>query len=349
MRQAIIRSGMEALYFTGMHRLMRRSVGGVGAILTLHHVRPARPDGFQPNRLLEITPEFLDAVLTALKDAGFAFVTLDEVHRRLAERDFSGRFVCLTFDDGYRDNRDFAYPILKRHGVPFAIYVPSSFAEGHGDLWWLTLEAVIAAQPEVEVSFDRRRHRLSCRTDADKRTAFAALYWRLRALPDEAAMRAVIGEMAARYGIDAAGRCRDLCMSWREIAELAADPLVTIGAHTVNHMMLRKTTPDALRQEMAESAEAVEAVLGRRPAHFSYPVGDASAAGPREFAMARELGFKTAVTTRPGVLFPEHRDHLMALPRLSLNGEFQRLRYVDVLTSGAATALWNRFRRVNAA
>ncbi len=73
------------------------------------------------------------------------------------------------------------------------------------------------------------------------------------------------------------------------------------------------------------------------------------AAGPREFALARELGFKTAVTTRPGVLFPEHRERLMALPRISLNGEFQRLRYLKVLTSGAATALWNRFQRVDAA
>ena len=69
----------------------------------------------------------------------------------------------------------------------------------------------------------------------------------------------------------------------------------------------------------------------------------------REFAMARELGFKTAVTTRPGVLFPEHRDYLMALPRISINGDYQDSRYVEVLLSGTATALWNRFRHVNAA
>jgi peptidoglycan/xylan/chitin deacetylase (PgdA/CDA1 family) len=100
---------------------------------------------------------------------------------------------------------------------------------------------------------------------------------------------------------------------------------------------------------MQMSAAVIEAALGKRPQHFSYPVGDPTSAGPREFAIARELAFKTAVTTRPGVLFPEHADHLTALPRLSLNGEFQRFRYVQVLTSGAASALWNRFRRVDAA
>jgi peptidoglycan/xylan/chitin deacetylase (PgdA/CDA1 family) len=82
---------------------------------------------------------------------------------------------------------------------------------------------------------------------------------------------------------------------------------------------------------------------------LAYPVGDPTSAGPREFRIAAELGFKTAVTTRPGVIFQEHRRHLTALPRISLNGEHQQMRYVRVLLSGAATAMWNGFQRVNAA
>ena len=91
----------------------------------------------------------------------------------------------------------------------------------------------------------------------------------------------------------------------------------------------------------------IEAALGVRPAHLAYPVGDRSAAGPREFKIASELGFKTAVTTRPGVIFRRHAGHLTALPRISLNGNFQRPRYAKVLISGAATGLWNGFRPLN--
>ena len=138
-------------------------------------------------------------------------------------------------------------------------------------------------------------------------------------------------------------------MSWQELAVLASDPLVTIGAHTVNHVMLAKVPERTARAEMDMSRALIEAALGVRPEHLAYPVGDRTSAGSREFRLAGELGFKTAVTTRPGVIFPEHRRHLTALPRVSLNGEHRALRHARVLVSGAATAVWNGFRRIDAA
>ena len=138
-------------------------------------------------------------------------------------------------------------------------------------------------------------------------------------------------------------------MTWNEIADLAKDPLVTIGAHTVNHVILAKSSDAVARSEMKMSRAVLQAALGKAPAHFSYPIGDASAAGAREFRLAAEVGYKTAVTTRPGVLFAEHADHLAALPRLSINGEFQQQRYVQVLLSGTGPTIWNGFRRLNVA
>lgn len=349
MRKTIIRTGLETLFFTGAHKALRGIYGGVGAILTLHHVRPARNASFQPNRLLEIEPAFLEDVIVRLRRSGVAFISLDEMHQRLLNHAFERRFVCFTLDDGYRDNLEHALPIFQKYSVPFAIYVATSFAERAGDLWWLTLEAAIAARDEIACAIAGREWRFETRTAEQKRRAYEALYRTLRALPREEDLRGAIGELGIRCGVDPAAWCRQLCMDWDELAQLATDPLATIGAHTVNHFMLRKHPEAIVRAEMRRSADAIEKALGRRPSHFSYPVGDPSSAGPREFAMAREEGFKTGVTTRPGVLFPEHRDFLTALPRISLNGEFQRLRYVEVLTSGAATAVWNRFRRVNAA
>ena len=105
MKSAIIRTGFDTLYFSGAHLLLRPFFEGVGAIVMLHHVRPPRRDEFQPNRLLEVSPEFLTQTLSWLRRQDIDIVSLDEMHRRLTERDFLRRFVCITFDDGYRDNK----------------------------------------------------------------------------------------------------------------------------------------------------------------------------------------------------------------------------------------------------
>jgi peptidoglycan/xylan/chitin deacetylase (PgdA/CDA1 family) len=341
LKPAIIRGGLESLYFTGAHRLLERLFGGVGAILTLHHVRPPRPGRFQPNRLLEITPRFFGRVIADLRRAGLDIVSLDEMHRRLVERDFSRRFVCLTFDDGYRDTLQVAYPMLKAEGVPFAVYVATSFPDRLGELWWLALEAVIARNKRIGLAIEGRNRTFDCTTIGEKRRLYDELYWWLRGRPTEAELRDVVRNLAGCYGVDLAAFCKDLCMDWAELAELAADPLVTIGAHTVNHPMLAKLPERSARSEIDLSRSVIEAALATRPAHVSFPVGDRTSAGPREFKIAAELGFKTAVTTRPGVLFPHHAERLTALPRISLNGEYQRLRYVRVLLSGSATAMWS--------
>lgn len=349
LKATMIRGGLESLYFSGAHHWLKPFVGGVGAILTLHHVRPPRSDHFQPNRLLEITPRFFRRVVEDLRRSGLDLVSLDEMHRRLVEGDFSRRFVCLTFDDGYRDTLQTAYPVLKKEGVPFAVYVATSFPDRLGELWWLALEAVIARNSRIGLAIDGRECTFDCASVAEKRALYDELYWWLRARPTESEMREVVRNLAALYGVDIAAFCKELCMSWEELAQLAADPLVTIGAHTVNHPMLAKLPEQAVRAELDLGRAVIEAALAKRPGHLSFPIGDRTTAGPREFGIAAELGFKTAVTTRPGVLVPEHRNRLTALPRISLNGEYQRLRYVRVLLSGSATAMWNGFRRLEAA
>ena len=349
LKKAILRTGFEALYFSGSHVWLRPFVGGIGSILTLHHVRPPRRDAFQPNRLLEVTPAFLEAVIVRLRRAGVDLVSLDEMHRRLTQGRVRRRFVCVTIDDGYRDTLQWAYPILKKYEVPFAVYIPTSFPDRLGELWWLALEAVVARNQRIQLLIDDTERSFDCATVEDKRHLFEELYGWVRSFKTEDELRRVVRDLCGRYQVDVTAFCEELCMSWDELTRLAADPLVTIGAHTVNHVMLAKVPEKVARSEMEMSRAVIEAALGTRPEHLSYPVGDPTSAGPREFRIAADLGFKTGVTTRPGVIFPEHRKHLMALPRISLNGEHQQLRYARVLISGAATAVWNGFRRVNAA
>ncbi len=346
-RNAAFRAGLEALYFTGAHRMLKSLYSGVGLIFTLHHVRPRKKERFQPNRLLEIAPKFLEGVILRLKRRGVDLISMNEVHRRLVEQDFSRHFAAFTFDDGYRDNLEHALPILTKHDVPFALYIATSFPDKLGELWWVVLERVVAKTGRIVIEIDGQERFFYCESSAKKYEAYAQIYWWLRSLNDEKRLRTVVRDLSKRYGVDSSAPCRELCMSWPEIAQIAASPFATIGAHTVNHVMLKKWPRDRALEEMKRSRQVIESSLGKSCEHFAYPVGDAASAAAREFQLASDLGFKTAVTTRPGVLFPEHRENLTALPRVSLNGNFQSLRFIDVFLSGAPFAAWNGFKRVD--
>jgi peptidoglycan/xylan/chitin deacetylase (PgdA/CDA1 family) len=349
LRSTVIRAGLEALYFSGAHHLLRPVFSGVGAIFMLHHVRPRDPRAFQPNHHLEIEPAFLRAVLSHLGARNIDIVTMDEVYRRLAAKDFARRFAAFTLDDGYRDNRDHALAVFREFDAPCTVYVTSDFAAGTGHLWWVALERAIASACDIEAEVGGRLTRMETKTPEQKQAAFDRLHDWLRALPNEHDLLREVAGLCARHGVDESAICRELCMSFEELKDFAGDPLVTIGAHTITHSNLAKQGEDVALNELRGSRERIEAALARPVLHLAYPYGDRCAAGPREFALARAAGFKTAVTTRPGMLFPESADHLTALQRVSLNGNFQDERILPVLTSGAATAMWNGFRRIDAA
>ena len=348
-RDRIIGAGFTAFRLSGLHRLASAATRGQGAILMLHNVRPWRPPtpGFTPNRLLEITPEFLDETLVLIRRMGFDIVTLDEALSRLVEG--GGRpFAALTFDDGYRDTVDFALPVLERHQAPFAVYVATGFADRSAGMWWLELEEALRRAGRVEIADGDLSLAMPTRTPPEKAEAFERIYWALRASSEERLLR-IVGALAAQNGVNGAALVATLCMDWVEIAALARHPLATIGAHTISHKMLAKWPLDIAKAEMLGSKERIEHVLGRPVRHFAYPVGDPTSAGQREFALARELGFASAVTTRPGMIFPGHKHHTTALPRVSVNGNWQDIGHFEVLLSGAPFALWNRGRRINAA
>jgi peptidoglycan/xylan/chitin deacetylase (PgdA/CDA1 family) len=349
LRNNVIRAGLGALYFTGAHHLLRPIFAGVGTIFMLHHVRPPRAGEFQPNRHLEVAPEFLRTMLLHLRSRGVDIITMDELHRRLTERNFSRRFACFTLDDGYRDNRDFALPVMREFDAPFTVFVASDFAQGVGHLWWVALELVIARAFSIEVGIGRVATRLDTSTPSAKQAAFDRLHDWLRGLPGRDDLKREIAALCAHHGVDEAAICRELCMSWDELKSFANEPLVSIGAHSVTHCNLASQPAEIASQEMAMSRVRIENTLQRPAVHLAYPYGDKFAAGRREFVLAQAAGFKTAVTTRPGMIFPESADYLTALPRVSLNGNYQDERILPVLTSGAATAMWNGFRRIDAA
>jgi len=126
----------------------------------------------------------------------------------------------------------------------------------------------------------------------------------------------------------------------QQLAKLAADPLITIGAHTHHHPVLSRLPGVALRHEIGRSRELLEAWLKHPIEHLAYPFGGNAQACKREFSAARELGFKSAVTTRLGHFHKFHGKHLLALPRVAIGNRDCMARFEWKLSG-----LYSLFRR----
>lgn len=321
---------LSAGYWSGASVLANRFLSPSGGILMLHRVNRGGPSPLGVNSHLTISPEFLDRLLSDLRGGGLSFVSMDEMVDGLQHR--RKGMIAVTLDDGWLDNFTDALPVFQSHGVPFTVYATTGFMSAQVEPWWELAEEFVARGGEIRS--------LGHRGESLRQRALRLMRY-ISAEMDEQDQQAFLARIGA---IDTAAPRR--FMDWNELRVLAAHPLATIGAHTVHHYNLRRLDEASAFSELVGSADHIEREIGVRPKHFAYPYGSANAAGARELDLARRAGFQSAVTTRHGVLMPEHRHHLHALPRISINGNYQRISYARTLLSGLTTLLANRGQRL---
>ena len=327
-----------ALHASGAHRLAPKSLAGIGVIFMLHRVREDDGAEFAPNRILEITPSFLEEAIGTVRELGYTCMSLDEAVKRLEAGETGERFAVFTLDDGYKDNLTDALPVFERHGVPFTVYLTTGLPDGHAEIWWVALERAIASAVAMRVTTQASEISMFTRDAREKTEAWNRIYWALRALPEHE-MRAEVRRQAMMHGVDMGALTRELALTWDEVRRLAAHPLASVEAHTAEHFAQAGLSAGEARIDIERGIARMEAELGYRPRHFSYPYGDPASAGERDFALAEALGFRSATTTRKGLIQPSHAKRMTSLPRLSLNGDFQDRRMLEALLSGLPFAL----------
>jgi peptidoglycan/xylan/chitin deacetylase (PgdA/CDA1 family) len=353
-KSQLFRAGLSALWYSGAARACERWTAGKGAILMLHRVRPVPAAEFSPNARLCIAPDYLTALLASFRAADIDVISLDEALLRLHSRKPTRRFVCFTFDDGYLDNLEHALPVFKRFHAPFAVYATTSFADRTLAPWWCALEDVIAHVREVrwtEIGAAAagahlpRTVRFATGTLAEKQRAFEAISARFFALTAYQ-LAAQLQSFLADHGRNMSElAARDMC-NWSDLRSLQAAG-VEIGCHGVSHPCLSSESSEIVQHELASAREKLEAELGCAVTHLAYPYGKREHVGRREFVLAKQLGFTSAVTNRAGTLFAAHTDHLHALPRIEVTPSFAASpHYLHTILTGLPLAARNRGRWV---
>jgi peptidoglycan/xylan/chitin deacetylase (PgdA/CDA1 family) len=335
---------LKTLY-THCSFITRPLFGGNGYILMLHRVcPPVSRTRLEDNAGMEMTPDKLEAVIRFFRNRDYEFISLDQLAERLSNRKNKRKFVVFTFDDGYADNYLHAYPVFKKHQVPFTIYITTSFPDREAILWWYLLEDLLLEKDSIVIKTDTGEQEFKCSSREEKEKTFRDL----RAIIMNASpnhYRETVTGIFAPYGIDMYRETAELTLSWDQVARLSRDPLVTIGAHTVNHYTLSKLSPAEVKKEILESKQSLESHLGKEVQHFAYPYGGREEAGKREFDLAKECGFKTAVTTRFAAIFPAHRHHMECLPRVFIHAGADD-HFLEHVVNGTIAGMANRFQRV---
>ncbi len=341
-RDRKIRLVMDVARRSGLARLLGPLLSGVGCILMLHRVADRAPGTLGINDGLTVSPSFVDAMLTEVKRLGYALVSMDEAVVAL-QKGATTKFAAITLDDGYLDNMINALPVFEAHRAPFTIYAAPALVDGRIALWWEEVDRIVSSRTRIGYATPAGTVELAAATHEEKKQAAVTLFAYVSRDLAEADQHAFLKDLDPAVSPPAGSQ---RLMSWDELKTISDHPLGTIGAHTLHHYSLRRLPADDARREIAESGRILRERLGAEVSHFAYPYGHAEAVGEREVRLAAEAGYVSAVTTRHGVLQTAHRDHLHALPRISVNGRFQDVAYIRTMLSGFTTVANSRRRLV---
>lgn len=307
------------------------------------HVQKPRIELMKAN---EVSVHFLEELIVSLK-ARYDIISLDEIENRLKNPSSSSKkFIVFTFDDGYMDNLSLAYPVLKKHEIPFTIYITNSFPDKTAKLWWYMLEDLIIANDKVLINDRGKELSYSSANSEEKEMAFHSIRAVLinRSLEDR---DRILYDLERRYDMSIQSYVDREALGWDEIIELSRDELVTIGCHTMNHLAMNTLSYEEMEQEVLQSKIEIEKKIGKPVRHFAYPYGTIREVGERELGhFQKKQWFKTSTTTRMGNIQPQHINALNQLPRIQVLGDEQDLNILDLYLSGMIPALKNRFKTV---
>jgi peptidoglycan/xylan/chitin deacetylase (PgdA/CDA1 family) len=279
-----------------------------GIVLMFHEVEDDSVCGLRTGS----TVAFLEAVIVQLRGEGWEIVTLDEALCRLGQGDPSRRFAVLTFDDGYRDTLTRALPILERYDTPFTAYIPTAAPTRGLCSWWLGVRALFERHDAVAIAGMQ-----SLFTCVDRESKMRGYQEVSNWIHRDYRRTSQLMETFREYEISLTDLNCTYFMDEAQLRALARHPLATIGGHSTSHGALSTCDADQARREMTDNRAYLEKLLGRPVLHFAYPYGTSIACGPREFGLAAEVGFRSAVTARYGPVFGAHRHRPHALPRIA--------------------------------
>jgi peptidoglycan/xylan/chitin deacetylase (PgdA/CDA1 family) len=288
--------------------IRRKLTGSQIAILMYHRVSPPAKDLY----LQSLAPEIFDKQIEYLKKE-FKILSLEEFARTCRSSDpLPEKTAVITFDDGYKDNYTYAYPILQKYDVPATIFLTTGYIETGKLLWW-DLVGYICRHSQVNTLRldDDGLTEFKIKTDSDRTKTKFRITEKLRR-KSESQKWSIIQQLVNQSELPSLiTPGKNLILSWSEIQEMAKGK-ITFGAHTVNHPILTSESLELAKREITQSKRAIEERLKTEITTFSYPDG---CYNNEIIDIVRKSGFICATAVSPFRLVTK-KDDLYCLNRI---------------------------------
>jgi peptidoglycan/xylan/chitin deacetylase (PgdA/CDA1 family) len=245
-----------------------------------------------------VHPEIFEQQMRFLKSC-YKVMSLRELMERSRLGDVPARSVAITFDDGYRDNYEYAFPILKKYGLPATVFVATG-AVGTGNLIWhdrifdafryTTVTESRLIDPEVPpllLESDESRHR-----------SLHVVLARAKSLYGEARLR-FVDDVEHKLKPNLPSPLEQRMLNWDQVREMHKAG-IEFGSHTVSHTILSRLPRPELFRELRDSRSALREQLSAPIFSFAYPNGKPTDYNDEAKAVLKECGYSCAVTCQLG-------------------------------------------------
>lgn len=271
----------KALVFSGTTALGRTLGSHDGAVIVYGHRVSDDDEGYMQG----LPPHWLDEQLAYLC-RHYEIISLETLVSCLeSNQRVPNKSIVLTFDDGFRDNYENAFPIFEKYKVPATIFLVTGSIDTGQLPWSQRLGYLFQHTESSELHHELLEEGLPLSTSEDRRRAYLAIKPRVRVMGFEQREK-VINDLSRYLDVQPP---TDRMMTWKQARELQAAG-IEMGAHTVSHPLLAEIGSDEARDEMEQSRNALQRKLGIERPKFCFPAGSWS---QPLVQIARDLGFRS--------------------------------------------------------